>query len=324
VELAPASTLKPASLVATVRAGNPLHGTYACPPSYTIGNRAFHNHEIRSRGRISLATAIRISCDTVFYKVAHDAWRAQGGLAAGTDAADPFVTVAKGLGLGKRTAIDLPGEAAGRIPDRAWKRATWEATKAESCRRARAGYPDVKDRRHAAYLREVATENCATGFQVRAGDAANFSIGQGDVAVTPLQMAVMYATFANGGTVLTPRVGAALVDPVTGESEELADGPRHRAPVPAEVGSYVRGALRDVVTDGSVRRTFAGMPGWPVAGKTGTAEVAGSRDTSWFVSYAPANRPTWVVAAVVAQGGPGSQTAAPVARAVHESLRGLG
>ncbi len=324
VELAPASTLKPASVVATVRAGNPLHGTFVCPPTYPIGNRAVHNHETRSRGRISLATAIRISCDTVFYKVAYDAWRAEGGLAARTDAADPFVTVTKGLGLGARTGIDLPGEASGRIPDRTWKRAAWEATKAESCRRARTGYPEVTDREHAAYLEQVATENCASGFQVRAGDAANFSIGQGDVAVTPLQMAVMYAAFANGGTVLTPRVGSALVDPVTGASEEVAAGPRHRAPVSAEVGSYVRGALRDVVTGGSVRRTFAGLPGWPVAGKTGTAEVTGKRDTSWFVSYAPVNRPTWVVAVVVAQGGPGARTAAPVARAVHETLRGLG
>ena len=190
-------------------------------------------------------------------------------------------------------------------------------------RRAGTGYPEVTAGERAAYL-GVATENCASGFQVRAGDAANFSIGQGDVAVTPLQLAVMYAAFANGGTVLTPRVGSALVDPVTGASEEVAPGPRHRAPVSAEVGSYVRGALRDVVTGGSVRRTFAGLPGWPVAGKTGTAEVTGKRDTSWFVSYAPVNLPTWVVAVVVAQGGPGARTAAPVARAVHETLRGLG
>ena len=324
VELAPASTLKPASLVATVRAGNPLDGSYGCPASYVIGNRAFHNHETRSRGRISLAEAIRVSCDTVFYKVAYDAWRAQGGLAARTDAHDPFVTVTKGLGLGARTGVDLPGESSGRIPDRQWKRAVWEATRAESCRRARTGYPDVRDPEHAGYLRQVAVENCESGFQVRAGDAANFSIGQGDVTVTPLQMAVMYAVFANGGTVPTPRVGAALVDPVTGRSEEVAAGPRRRAPVPAEVGAYVRGALRDVVTGGSVRRTFGGMPGWPVAGKTGTAEVEGKRDTSWFVSYAPANRPKWVVAVVVTQGGPGAQTAAPVARAVHQTLRGLG
>ena len=77
------------------------------------------------------------------------------------------------------------------------------------------------------------------------------------------------------------------------------------------------------MTAGSVRRQFARMPDWPVAGKTGTGEVVGKRDTSWFVSYAPADSPRWVVSVVVAQGGPGARTAAPVARAVHETLRGL-
>ena len=77
------------------------------------------------------------------------------------------------------------------------------------------------------------------------------------------------------------------------------------------------------MTLGSVRRQFRAMSGWPVAGKTGTGEVVGKRDTSWFVSYAPADAPRWVVSVVVAQGGPGARTAAPVARAVHETLRTL-
>ena len=323
VELAPASTLKPASVTAAVRAGNPLRGRYDCPSSYRIGNRLFHNHETEGRGLITFAAAIRTSCDTVFYKLAYDEWRSQGGTAAAVDARDPFVEVATGFGLGARTGIDVPGESTGRIPDRASKRSLWEATKAESCRRARTGYPGVADKEHAAYLRQVARESCESGFLVRPGDAANFSIGQGDVATTPLQVAVMYAAIANGGTVVTPRVASASVDPVTGQRDRVATGPRRKAPLPAEVGAYLRGALRETITAGSVRHQFAGMPDWPVAGKTGTGEVAGKRDTSWFVSYAPANRPTWVVSVVVAQGGPGARTAAPVARAVHETLRGL-
>ncbi len=324
VELAPASTMKPASVAAAVRAGNPLRGAYDCPASYRIGNRLFHNHETRGRGLISFRTAIRISCDTVFYAVAYDAWRAQGGFAAKSDARDPFVTVATGLGLGARTGIDLPGEAPGRVPDRAWKQARWEETKADSCRRARTGYPEVTDRTQAAYLEQVAAENCESGYLLRPGDAANFSIGQGDVAVTPLQMAVMYGAIANGGTVVTPRVGSSVVDPATGRGDDVATGPRRKAPLTAAVDAYLRTALRDAVTAGSVRRQYAGLKGWPVAGKTGTGEVAGKRDTSWFVSYAPANDPEWVVSVVVAQGGPGARTAAPVARAVHETLRGLG
>ena len=233
VELAPASTIKPASVAAAVRAGNPLHGTYDCPARYRIGNRVFNNHETSGRGLISFRKAIEISCDTVFYKVAYDSWRALGGFAATSDARDPFVAVATGLGLGARTGIDLPGEAAGRIPDRAWKQATWQATKAESCRRARTGYPDVADRKQAAYLEQVAVENCESGYLLRPGDAANFSIGQGDVAVTPLQVAVMYAAIANGGTVVTPRVGV------------LPRRPGHRARRGRRRGAAPRGpALR--------------------------------------------------------------------------------
>jgi penicillin-binding protein 2 len=323
VELAPASTIKPASVAAAVRAGNSLDGTYDCPAKYRIGNRVFNNHETVGRGLISFRTAIRISCDTVFYAVAYDSWRAQGGFGADSDVRDPFVTTTKGLGLGARTGIDLPGEAAGRIPDRAWKKASWEATKAESCRRARTGYPGVVDRKQAAFLRQLAVENCASGYLLRPGDAANFSIGQGDVAVTPLQVAVMYAAIANGGTVLTPRVGSTVVDPTTGRAEAVAAGPRHTAPLSRKVDTYLRAALRDAVAIGSVRDQFDAMPGWPVAGKTGTGEVLGKRDTSWFVSYAPANAPRWVVSVVVAQGGTGARTAAPVARAVHDTLRTL-
>ncbi|GAA4407847.1 penicillin-binding protein 2 [Fodinibacter luteus] len=323
VGLAPASTLKPASVAAAVRAGNPLRGRYGCPASYRIGDRVFRNHETSGRGQISFAEAIRVSCDTVFYAVAHDAWRDQGGTTASVDAPDPFAAVARGLGLGTPTGVDLPGEAPGSVPDRAWKQNRWEATKDESCRRGRTGYPDVADPAHAAYLRQVARENCEDGFRVRAGDAANLSIGQGDVTATPLQVAVMYAALANGGTVVTPRVGSALVDPVGGGEDAVPAGPRRRAPVPEDVGAYLRDALRTAVEDGSVRGRFDRMPAWPVAGKTGTGEVAGKRDTSWFASYAPANAPRWVVTAVVAQGGPGSTTAASVAGAVHETLRGL-
>ncbi|WP_392545113.1 penicillin-binding protein 2 [Oryzobacter telluris] len=320
---APASTLKPASVTASVAAGNPLHGRYDCPSSYRIGNRVFNNHETKGRGLISFATAIQISCDTVFYKTAYDAWRAQGGITAATDAPDPFASVAKGFGLGTRTGIDLPGEAAGRVPDRTTKKAYWEATKDELCGRARTGYPEVADTKHAAYLQAVAVENCADGYLVRPGDVANFSIGQGDVATTPLQVAVMYAAIANGGTVLTPRVGAASADPVTGARSDIAAGPTRKAPVSAELDSYLRGALRSAVTDGSTRWLFRTMTDWPVAGKTGTGEVVGKRDTSWFVSYAPANTPRWVVSVVVSQGGPGARTAGPVAKSVHETLRSI-
>lgn len=325
VGFAPASTMKPVSVAAAVRAGNSLGGTYDCPGVYRIGNRDFHNYETTAHGRISLRRAIEISCDTVFYELAHRAWQRQGGVEATSSAPDPFADTARGLGLGARTGIDLPHEAAGRIPDREWRKATWEDQRGELCRRARSGYPEVADRDRRTFLTQVARENCEHGWQLRAGDAANFAIGQGDVLATPLQMAVSYAAIANGGTLRTPRVAAALVDPATGAEAAVATGPTRRAPVSAATDRYLRAALAGVTTTGTAAATFRGMPAdWAVAGKTGTGEVVGQRDTSWFVSYAPAAKPRWVVAAVVAQGGTGGSTAAPVARAVHLTLRGLG
>ncbi len=324
VGFAPASTFKPASVAAAVRAGRSLDGRYDCPASYRIGDRDFRNHETVPRGRISLSRALEISCDTVFYELAYTQWQREGGLDAGSGTPEPFAATARGFGLGSRTGVDLPQESPGRVPDRTWRRDTWEQQKGELCRRARTGYPEVTDADRRTFLKAVATENCESGYQLRGGDAANFSIGQGDLLATPLQMAVMYAAIADDRTVRTPRVGAALVDPVNEVRTAIEPGPTRRTPVSAATNRYLQRALRAVVTSGSGAETFRAMPAdWPVAGKTGTGEVTGSRDTSWFVSYAPSHRPRWVVAAVVSQGGHGSETAAPVAEAVHRTLRAL-
>jgi penicillin-binding protein 2 len=323
----PASTFKVVSLPAAVRAGNSLVGTYNCTSSYTIGNRRFANYESRAYGPISLRKALEISCDTIFYDFAYRSWLAQGGLAATSDAKDPFVAMADEFGLGRTTGIDLPGEQAGRIPDRAWRRAQWEQTRVETCKRARSGYPEVAkaDPGRAAYLKELAVENCQTGFQLRAGDAANFAIGQGDIAVTPLQMAQVFAAIANGGTLWKPQVARAFAEP-GGTPRPVAAVRAGTVAFPAGTLAFLHEALRGVVTTGTARPAFAGFPldQWPVAGKTGTAEAFGKQDTAWFVSYAPATKPRYAVAVVVSQGGTGGLTAAPVARQIHDVLRTLG
>ena len=322
----PASTFKVVSLPAAVAAGNSLGGTYNCTSSSTIGNRRFANFESRAYGPISLRTAIEVSCDTIFYDFAYRSWLAQGGLGATSDAHDPFVAMAERFGLGRKTGIDLPGEQAGRVPGRGWKKTEWEDTKVQTCARARSGYPEVAatDPSRAAYLKELAVENCQTGFQFRAGDAANFAIGQGDTTVTPLQMAQVYAAIANGGTLWKPEVARSLVTP-GGGTQEVAPVKAGSVAFPPGTLAFLHEALAGVVTNGTARGAFAGFPlsQWPVAGKTGTAEAFGQQDTSWFVSYAPTTRPRYAVAVVVSQGGTGAEAAAPAARAIHDVLRTL-
>jgi penicillin-binding protein 2 len=322
----PASTFKVVSLPAAVRAGNPLGGTYNCSSSSTIGNRTFANYESRAYGPISLMKAIEVSCDTIFYDFAYHSWLAQGGLGATSDARDPFISMADAFGLGAPTGIDLPGERAGRIPGRGWKRQTWTDTRADTCRRARSGYPEVArtDPRRAAYLKGLAVENCATGFQFRAGDAVNFAIGQGDIGVTPVQMARLYAAIANGGTLWTPQLARGFVAP-GGRLEPVVPKAAGTVAFPPGTLAFLHEALRGVVAKGTAAAAFTGFPlaQWPVAGKTGTAEAFGARDTAWFVSYAPATDPRYAVAVVISQGGTGAATAAPAARQIYDVLRTL-
>ncbi|HEY7720150.1 MAG TPA: penicillin-binding protein 2 [Pedococcus sp.] len=325
---APASTFKVLSLPAAVEAGNRLAGTYPCPSAYRVGDRTFRNFESRGYGPISLRRALVVSCDTVFYDVAYRSWLAQGGLAATDDARDPFVRTALRFGLGRATGVDLPGEQAGRVPGRAWKREQWERTREETCARARTGHPEVAatDAARAAYLTALAKENCTAGFAFRGGDAANLAIGQGDLAVTPLQMARAYAAVANGGTLWRPQVARGTAAAGGGDVEAFAPHRDGTVGVSPAVLRFLRDAMVGVVTEGTAEGAFAGFPlrDWPVAGKTGTAEVFGRGDTSWFVSFAPAQAPRYAVAVVVAQGGTGGETAAPAARAIHEVLRTVG
>ena len=141
----------------------------------------------------------------------------------------PSCETARAFGIGRATGIDLPGESAGRIPDRAWKKQYWAATRPRRASGPRSGYPEVArtDKARAAYLTQLAVENCASGWQYRAGDAVNFSIGQGDLAVTPLQMAQVYAAIANGGTLWQPQVAAGVRSPTGTVTPIAAAAHRH-------------------------------------------------------------------------------------------------
>ncbi|MEV0401032.1 penicillin-binding protein 2 [Actinoallomurus sp. NPDC050550] len=327
-QFAPGSTFKISSLPAAVKDGYSLHGTYSCPSSYMVGARAFRNFEGESGGDISLHQALVMSCDTIFYRFAYEEWQRDGAIHPVKNPKDPMMKMARSYGFGKRTGIDLPGEASGRIPDRGWKLGYWNDTKKTDCKRAKTGYPEVakSDPARAAYLKAISSENCVDGYVFRAGDAANFSVGQGDVLVTPLQLARAYAALANGGTLWSPRVGKAVLAADGSVARRIDPVKAARLPVDPKVLAYIRSALTEVPKSGTAAGAFTGFPfdKLAVAGKTGTAEVYGKKDTSWFASFAPAKKPRYVVVAMVTQAGTGATTAAPAVRQIWEGMYGLG
>ena len=328
-EFAPASTFKAVTLPGAVKAGYSVNASYNCPSSYSIGGAPKRNYESQGYGVISMLRAIEVSCDTVFYKFAYETWLRMGGLKAKKNAKDPFTEVAKGFGLGRPTGLDLPGESDGRIADRAWKRAYWKATRDFYCAKAKSGYPEVaaKDPRRAAYLLQLSKENCVDGYAYRGGDAANFAIGQGDTTTTPLQMARVYAAVANGGTLVTPHIGRAVMTPEGELVRRIEPEPAGQVPVSKSTLAWLRKALRSVTERGTGYGPFARaefpIDKLPVASKTGTGEVYGKQTTSWFASYAPADKPRYAVVMMVSQGGTGSGISGPSVAELYKTLFGV-
>ena len=157
-----------------------------------------------------------------------------------------------------------------------------------------------------------------------AGETVNMSIGQGQLLVTPLQVARMMAAVANGGILWKPR----LVQRVERADGSLAYSSSskmtERAELSPVVWAFLRNALTAVVKEGT--GAAARIPGLEVAGKTGTAQTiaksdsAKGQDHAWFASFAPADDPQMVVVVFVERGGHGGDVAAPVARKIYEAF----
>lgn len=324
----PGSTFKPVSAAGAAKAGYRLNATYGCTSSFQVGNRAFKNFDSLSYGPITVAYALQVSCDTVFYRLAYDMWIKDGGNKPVDHPKDPMFNMAREFGLGKRTGIDLPNESPGRVPDRPWKLAYWRATKDELCRRAETGYPEraKKEPARAAFLTQFAKENCKEGWKLRAYDAVNFSIGQGDLMLTPLQLTRVYAAIANGGTLWQPRIGKAIVGPDGTVIKELKPKKSGKIDAPASALSYIRKALVGTALNGTSRGVFRGWPldKFPMGSKTGTSEIFGKQPRSWFAAFGPDNNPRYAIVMTVSQGGTGSGTSGPSVRKILEALMGLG
>jgi penicillin-binding protein 2 len=294
-QYAPGSTFKLVPAIA-LNQYNVLGASTYVPDngSVILEGRPFKNDNGTVNGPVDLQRALTVSSDVYFYNAGNDFWKLwkfdpNNGLG--------IQHVAAQLGFGTPTGIEI-SEASGRVPDPTWKIAFANAinqTKAEKQANA-IWYP---------------------------GDNINAAVGQGDVLATPLQLANAYACFANGGTLWTPHVGEAVLDPITKKVIQ-AYRPKSRGSV--AIGSFTRqqmeagfaGAVSN--PSGTAYPAFTGMTTPAVAGKTGTAQVTGKGPTSLFASYFPVGNPDYAVVAVVEQGGHGAQTAAPIVRQVIESI----
>jgi penicillin-binding protein 2 len=311
-QAAPGSIFKVISSTAAVNAGYPFDGDYPCPSSYSVGGQVFKNFESKGYGSISLGRALEVSCDTVFYGLAHREWQKDGGIKPKKRTNDWFYKTAHQFGLGKETGIDLPNEVKGRVPDRQWKQSFWEANKDGWCRQGK------KD---GDYVEKIAYENCLEGNRMRAGDSVNYSIGQGDTLVTPIQMATIYAAIANGGTLYNPTIGKAVISADGRTVQEIRPKSHGKLPMDADTRSQIDEALAGVTTRGSAAWRFGGWPQdkIPMHAKTGTAEVYGKQTTSWFVSYTE----DYTIIMTIAQGGTGSGASGPAVRKIYEAMYGL-
>jgi penicillin-binding protein 2 len=146
---------------------------------------------------VALTRSLAQSCDVYYYTLGDLFWqRERDQDEAGRPVAERMQATAREFGFDRAPRVDLPFAAEGTVPDRKWRRGYWEANKATYCKGRSRLYREL----------------CTDGHLWRGGDNLNMAIGQGDVLVSPLQLAAGYAALANGGTVYQQQVAHALVD----------------------------------------------------------------------------------------------------------------
>lgn len=270
--------------------------------SLKVGGVEFKNAGDAVHGAIALRQAMTVSSDVFFYLLGQKAFNSGDG--------QLLQRWAHKLGIGRKTGIDLPGEAAGTLPTQKWRNRLYREF--ERC----------VDREQPTPV-QISEGKC--GFTDRpwsVGDNINLSVGQGDLAVNPLQMAVAYAAVANGGRVLKPRLGLRIEDGSGRALQRLEAPTARKLKLQEEYRQAILDGLRGAAQDpgGTSTPVFEGFP-IPIAGKTGTAEKGlGRADQSWYVALAPYPDPQYVVAVTDEAGGFGADTAAPMARTILAAL----
>jgi penicillin-binding protein 2 len=318
----PGSTWKVTTLTAGIRFGDPLNGSYNCPAATRVGGHTFKN-DFGNGGQMSLYEALVKSCDTVFYNMGYQIWlhdhRSADTVTSPHAPVQFEQKIEMGWGFGQPTGVDLAAENIGTIPTREWLYYFWKDnahTGQNWCKYGRA---------NGGYIQQIEYQDCHYGNIWVPGQAIIASIGQGYVAVTPLQLARGYAALANGGKLYSPRIGEELVSPDGKVVQTIT--PPVVGHLPASTGTlgYIRSALRGVVTSGTAAGTFGGFPLSKVcvAGKTGTAQVFGKNSTSVFASFAPCDHPKYVVVMMIPDAGLGADFSGPGVRQIWDAIYGL-
>jgi len=316
------STFKPITATAALESGAWSVGSiFDDTGQYCFSGQCRHNAGGAVDGSLDLESAIKVSSDDFFYNL---------GVLTNSPAPNGGALQhwARQYGIGQKTGIDLPDETSGTLPDADW-RASRNQLEAE-CDSATGPfrYTDgitTGSKKLKGWHRSSTHPPGGCGLADgtdrpwSAGDNENLAVGQGDVQVTPLQLAVAYSTLANDGTVVTPHIGADV---------QTADGFVLRAFNPAPKRHVnIDPTYRDTILAGL--RAAASQPGGTSAdvfstfpeqvyGKTGTAQYNGQQDYAWYACFVPASATSKpiVVVVTVEQGGFGAVGAAPVARQI--------
>jgi penicillin-binding protein 2 len=298
-QYAPGSTWKLVTADAAIRTGlippgyvidDP--GTYTIPGDCTGRGCLRRNAGSRAFGRVDLRRALAVSSDVYFYNLGAQLWQRRAEPQFGRTAIQDTAAL---LGFGAQTGVPLPAES-----------------------KARLSTPDLRAQMHEEYPNAFPSGGWFTG------DNVSLAIGQGELTVTPIQLANAYATYANNGTRFSPNI-ALRVQTQEGELvKEISPRVAQRIDIPAAARDTIMAGFIGAVADpeGTAYNAFLGFPLdlIPVAGKTGTAQAPPKQDTALFVGMAPAYDPRYVTAVVMEQSGFGASAAAPVARKVFGQL----
>jgi penicillin-binding protein 2 len=300
----PGSTFKPVTALAAMEEGilTPTE-LIPCTPRFTFYQQVFTNWNPDFNQLMDLPEAIEQSCDTFFYRIGARFYDMPANLGP------TLQNWADRFGFGAPTGVDVGPEYAGIVPTPAWR-----------CE---------------AYGGQPSKPSTCTGYVNRVwkpGYEVQLAIGQGDLLVTPIQMARFYAMIANGGYLVTPHLAEDIEAPGDDGQPQILRDLAIQQPTPTGVSQVALDAVRGGLYDGAHNPlgtsygVFGDFP-IPIVGKTGTAQkditIPGDPtpqelNQSWWCGYGPYNRPTLVVCAVIENGGHGGTAAAPAALQVFE------